>query len=157
MGELELLPDEVRLVILDRDGTIVEGAAEGDYLIDPADVRLLPWAAPAIARWNRDGRRVVVATNQRCVALGLCARERVDEVNARVSALLAEQDAHIDEWYVCAHGIEECECRKPLPGLLLRAMADAGVGPESAVMIGDSAADAGAAYAAGIAWLRVSR
>jgi len=143
------------LIILDRDGTLVEGPPPGDYLIDPSDVRLVGTMVARVRGWNHDGVRVVVATNQRCVALGLATEADVSAVHARIEELLAEEGARVDAWYVCTHGLAECDCRKPAPGMLLRAMADAGVGPAQTAMIGDADADAGAARAAGVSFERV--
>ncbi|MDT4894518.1 MAG: D-glycero-D-manno-heptose 1,7-bisphosphate phosphatase, partial [Pseudonocardiales bacterium] len=108
-------------VFLDRDGTINVKAAEGEYVTDPNAVELLPGAAAAIRRLNESGRMVVVVSNQRGVARGVFSRVQLDAVTGRLVRLLAAEGAHVDAFYYCTHGQGECDCRKPLPGLLLRA------------------------------------
>ncbi len=141
-------------VFLDRDGVLIE---EAEYLSDPAGVRLTPGAADAVARLNRAGWPVVVVTNQSGVARGMFPLERVFEIHARIDELLATAGARIDGWFVCPHhptaGVGpyrvECGCRKPKPGMLLRAAADLGLDPAKSWMIGDRPSDLQAGAAAG--------
>ncbi|MGH7703186.1 MAG: D-glycero-alpha-D-manno-heptose-1,7-bisphosphate 7-phosphatase [Gemmatimonadales bacterium] len=87
---------------------------------DPAGVRLLPGAGPAVARLNTAGLPVVIVSNQSGIARGLYGREAYDAVEQRVDQLLAAAGARIDGHYFCPHHPEitgPCECRKP--GLLL--------------------------------------
>ena len=137
-------------MILDRDGTLTESPPAGEYLTDPDAVVLRPGMASAVARWNSVGTRVVVATNQRCVHLGIATLDEVNAVHERIAALLAQQGAHIDAWYICPHGEGMCDCRKPAPGLVVQALIDAGVEPGEVVMIGDQPTDIAAAHAAGV-------
>ena len=141
------------LVILDRDGTINVAAVEGSYIVDPDEVELLPGAAAAIASLNRAGIPVAVATNQRCVALGLATQADVAAVHTRITEILAEAGAWVDAWFVCPHAVGECDCRKPAPGLLQQAMAEFAVDPDRVVMIGDRDSDQRAAANAGVCGL----
>lgn len=149
-GAAPVFAEQPALVILDRDGTINVAAAEGAYIVDPEAVALLPGAATAIARLNRAGIPVAVATNQRCIALGLATSADVASVHARITELLAESGAWIDAWFVCPHAIAECDCRKPAPGLLTQAIAEFAVEPAQVVMIGDRESDVTAATRAGV-------
>jgi histidinol-phosphate phosphatase family protein len=89
---------------------------------------------------------VLVASNQSGVARGLLTREDVERVNRRVAELLGPFDAML----YCPHGDDDgCECRKPAAGLVLAAAAIAGVDPARCIVIGDCAADVGAARSAG--------
>jgi D-glycero-D-manno-heptose 1,7-bisphosphate phosphatase len=106
-----------RAVFLDRDGTIIEDAG---YLQDPAQVRLLPGAGPAISRLNAAGWLTLVVTNQSGIARGLLSENDYYRTERRLDELLAESGARIDAHYFCPHLPEvtgQCECRKP--GLLL--------------------------------------
>jgi D-glycero-D-manno-heptose 1,7-bisphosphate phosphatase len=141
---------------LDRDGTINVKAPEGAYVAAPDEVVLLPGAADAIRRLNDAGRLVVVVTNQRGVARGSMTVEDVERVNNRLAALLAAHDAHVDAFYVCPHSSDSCDCRKPLPGLLLRAASEHGIILDAAVMVGDSASDVAAGRAAGVTTVRLA-
>lgn len=141
---------------LDRDGTINVKAPEGAYVATPELVELLPGAADAIRRLNEADRLVVVVTNQRGVARGLMTESDVELVNARLNELLAEHGAHVDASYVCPHAADSCDCRKPLPGLLLEAATDHGIDLARAVMVGDAASDIAAGRAAGVATVRLA-
>jgi histidinol-phosphate phosphatase family protein len=133
------------LVLLDRDGTLVEDVP---YNGDPDLVRPLPGAREALDRLRREGVRLVVVSNQSGVGRGLLTREQVDAVNDRVAALLGP----FEGFYVCPHVAEDgCACRKPQPGMVKQALADTGVRPDRALMVGDIGSDVGAAEAAGVA------
>jgi D-glycero-D-manno-heptose 1,7-bisphosphate phosphatase len=132
---------------LDRDGTVIEDRA---YLGEPAGVRLMAGAAEAVARLATAGYRVVVVTNQSGVARGLFDEAAVDAVNRRVADLLAASSpaAVIDGFYVCPH-LDRCDCRKPLPGLFLRAARERQLDLGRSLAVGDSPRDVQAARAAG--------
>lgn len=140
---------DVGLVVLDRDGTLTVAPPEGEYILSAADLRLLPGAGEAVAALNAAGLRVAVATNQRCVALGLLTVEDLVEVHETLRQLLARHGAHLDSIHVCPHEIGDCDCRKPEPGLVLAAIRRAGVAPDRTVMIGDRSVDVEAARNAG--------
>lgn len=140
------LPD---LVLLDRDGTVVHDVP---YNGDPARVTPVDGAKEALDRLRHEGVRVALVTNQSGVARGLITPEQVAAVNGRVAELLGP----FDGVYVCPHGPDDgCECRKPGPGLVKQALAEAGVAPARAVLIGDIGSDLAAAEAAGVAGVLV--
>jgi D-glycero-D-manno-heptose 1,7-bisphosphate phosphatase len=128
-------------VFLDRDGTIIEDAG---YIADPAAVRLLPGAAPAIARLNRAGMPSVVVTNQSGIARGLLDEAAYASTARRLDELLAAAGARLDAHYHCPHHPDltgACECRKP--GLLLyrRAAAEHGLDLAGSWWVGDRLRD----------------
>ena len=130
-------------VLFDRDGTLV---VDVPYNGDPDRVEPMPGALEAVAAVRAAGLPIGVVSNQSGIARGITTREQVDAVNARVDALFGG----FDTWQVCPHGPEDgCACRKPAPGLVLRAAAALGVDPARTVVIGDIGADVGAAHAAG--------
>lgn len=134
---------EVRAVLFDRDGTLVEDVP---YNGDPDAVRPVPGAAAAVRRLRERGLRVGVITNQSGVARGLLSPQQVSAVNRRVDELIGP----IDTWQCCLHGPDDgCRCRKPGPGLVEAAAAALGVTPAECVVVGDIAADLGAARSAG--------
>jgi len=141
-------------LFLDRDGVLIE---ERHYLADADDVELIRAAAPAVARANRLGIPVVVVTNQSGVARGLFPESRVAEVHARLSQLLGLHDAHVDRFYYCPHHPTEgtgryrahCSCRKPAPGMLLRAAAELDLDLGRSYLVGDKVSDLEAGAAAG--------
>ena len=136
---------------LDRDGTINAPVPPPGYVIRPVDLQLLSGAAEAIRRLNEAGWVVLVITNQRGVALGLCSEAELDAIHARLVELLAAEGAHVDGVYACVHDEGCCGCRKPRPGLVEQALADH---PEveltASVVIGDDPRDLELAAAVGV-------
>jgi D-glycero-D-manno-heptose 1,7-bisphosphate phosphatase len=142
---------------LDRDGTISVKPPEGQYITAPDQIVLLPGAGEAVRRLNDAGVRVVLVSNQRCVALGLVSMRQVAAINDRLRQLLAQHGAGLDAVYVCPHEDGVCDCRKPLPGLLLQAAADH---PETelahSVLVGDAESDVLAGLAVGCIAVRLA-
>lgn len=129
-------------VFLDRDGVINEKMPEGKYVTSWSEFRLLPGAPEAIARLNQAGLRVIVVSNQRGIALGLYSAADVDELHQRLQTRLREQGAHVDAFYFCPHDKNQCDCRKPLPGMFEQARRDfPEIEAATSVMIGDSLSD----------------
>jgi histidinol-phosphate phosphatase family protein len=127
------------VVYLDRDGTL---NFDPGYLNRPDQLQLLPGVGQAVARLNRAGFRAVVLSNQSGVARGLITKEQLDAVHLRLRELLAEDGARLDGIFICPHHPEEaCACRKPAPGLVVRAQQELGLAPDRAIVIGDKASD----------------
>jgi histidinol-phosphate phosphatase family protein len=130
-------------VLLDRDGTLI---VDVPYNGDPGKVVALPGARRALDRLREAGVALGVVSNQSGVGRGLLTPERVDAVNRRVEELLGP----LGPWAVCHHGPDDgCGCRKPAPGLVLRAAARLGLAPDRCAVVGDIGADVEAARAAG--------
>ena len=147
----------VSAVFLDRDGTINVGAGGDSYITSPRQVRLLPGAAAANRLFNRVALLVVVVTNQRGVAKGVMTLVDLVAVTDRLDSILAAQGARIDPTYACIHEEGACDCRKPAPGLILRAVRERPViALESSVMIGDAESDVLAGKAAGVRTVRLA-
>lgn len=139
---LSLTFQNVRYVLLDRDGVINRKAAEGEYIGDWSKFEILPGVEDAIAALNQSGRHVFVLTNQRGVALGLYTCEDVKALHARLQEHLAKYGARIDAFYYCPHDKGQCTCRKPGPGLFQQAFRDhPNASPANSVVIGDSLSD----------------
>ena len=136
-----------RFVLLDRDGTINH---EVDHLDQPDQVALIPGAAAALRHLRSAGLGLVVLTNQANVGRGLLPPDRLEEIDARLTALLLDEGVRLDGLYVCPHAPEDgCDCRKPRAGLALRAATDHGFRPDDAFVVGDHAADMGLGRAIG--------
>jgi D-glycero-D-manno-heptose 1,7-bisphosphate phosphatase len=146
----------LQAVFLDRDGTLNVKADEGDYITRPADLVLLPGAAYAVRRLNDAGVPVFVVTNQRGVARGLMSHDDLDAVHVRLADLLREVGASVRGTYTCVHGHGQCECRKPLPGLLHQAATEHGLDLAHCAMVGDAASDVAAGRAAGCYTVRIA-
>ncbi len=129
-------------VFLDRDGVLNEKMPEGRYVTSWNDFNLLFGVPESIQRLNQAGILVIVVSNQRCVALGLCTATDVDFIHSKFQELLKHRGAHVDGSYFCPHDKGECNCRKPLPGLYEQAVAEfPEITAESCAMIGDSLSD----------------
>jgi D-glycero-D-manno-heptose 1,7-bisphosphate phosphatase len=133
---------QVRTVFLDRDGVINEKAPEGEYVCSPAEVRVLPGVPEAIARLNRAGLRTVVVSNQRGIARGLYTAADVEAIHEAIVKAIAGHGARLDAFFYCPHDLDECRCRKPLPGMFEQAAkAFPGLRADESAMIGDSYSD----------------
>ncbi|HKI33283.1 MAG TPA: HAD family hydrolase [Gemmataceae bacterium] len=134
-------------LFLDRDGTLIEDVS---YPRDPDRVRLLPGAAGALRRLARAGFALVIVSNQSGVGRGLFSRAEAEAVHAEVMRRFAEVGVVFDGAYYCYHAPDEgCDCRKPAPGLLVRAAAELGLDPGRSLMVGDKPIDVEAGAAAG--------
>ena len=122
-------------ILFDRDGTLIKHVS---YLADPELVELLP-NVPEGLRYLADlGYAFGIITNQSVIGRNLATRSIVDSVNDRVLDLLAQQGVNISFVLMCPHTPEdECECRKPLPQLGLKAIDQYGIDAPSSYMIGD--------------------
>jgi D-glycero-D-manno-heptose 1,7-bisphosphate phosphatase len=130
-------------LLCDRDGTLV---VDVPYNGDPERVQPLPGAREALERARAAGLKVAVVSNQRGVARGLVAPDRLVAVNRRVAELLGPFDA----FECCPHDvIDRCRCRKPAPGLVLRAAARLRLPASACAVIGDRWSDVLAARNAG--------
>jgi D-glycero-D-manno-heptose 1,7-bisphosphate phosphatase len=140
---------EIRTVFLDRDGTINVKPPEGEYVTAPDELVLLPGAARALARLNAAGVRTVLVTNQSWLSRSSGNAAGYAAIRARLARLLAAEGARLDADYHCPHAPATCDCRKPHPGMLLRAARELRFDLDKAVIIGDSDSDLLAGRAAG--------
>ncbi len=145
---------------LDRDGTMI---VERDFLGDPDGVELLPGAAEAIRLLNQWGFWVIGVSNQSGVERGYFGNGDVEAVNERTIEQLAAQRAYVNRIYYCPHQPdiararheEPCDCRKPSPGMIHRALNDYPIDLTDSFVAGDSTVDIGLARSVGIPGLMV--
>ena len=131
---------------MDRDGTINE---EVSFLSRMEQLKLYPQTCEAIRLINAAKMKAVVVTNQSGIARGYFTEEFVRSVHERINELLRAEGAHIDAFYVCPHhpihgqGIykQDCECRKPKPGMLLQAAREMNIDLARSYMVGDMLRD----------------
>jgi len=138
----------VKLVILDRDGTI---NADRDDFVKSADEWLpLPGALEAIARLNQAGWHTVVATNQSGIGRGLFDLAALNAMHVKMNLLLHRLGGRIDAVFFCPHTPQDaCACRKPLPGLFVQIGERYGVDLAEVPVVGDSLRDLQGGAAAG--------
>jgi D-glycero-D-manno-heptose 1,7-bisphosphate phosphatase len=137
-----------RVVILDRDGVI--NTDSEDFVKSLDEWVPLPGSIDAIARLAHAGYRVAVASNQSGLARGLLTPADLDSMHRKLRDLLAEQGGRIEMIVYCPHGPDEnCECRKPKPGMLMEIARRLSVNLSGVPFVGDSLGDVLAAKAAG--------
>ncbi len=126
-------------VLLDRDGAVIR---DRNYLSDPDQVELLPGAANGLRRLSALGLALVLVTNQSGVARGYFSMDSVAAAHARLAELLAAEGLALDGVYFCPHGPhEDCDCRKPRPGLAEQAARDLSLDLSRSFVIGDKCSD----------------
>ncbi|MBT8108795.1 MAG: D-glycero-beta-D-manno-heptose 1,7-bisphosphate 7-phosphatase [Gammaproteobacteria bacterium] len=137
-----------KLVILDRDGVINEDSRE--FVKNTAEFEPIPGSIDAIAALGRAGYTVAVASNQSGLARGLFDRRALRAMHRKLRRLVAAAGGRVDRIVVCPHGPDDdCRCRKPRPGLLLRLARHYDMALDGVPVIGDSLRDLEAAAAAG--------
>ena len=138
----------MKLVILDRDGTINHDSDQ--YIKSPAEWKPIKGSLEAIARLSQNGWRVVVATNQSGIGRGLFDMATLNAIHDMMHRAVHQAGGRIDAIFFCPHaGDANCECRKPKPGMLLQIARRMNVELEGVPMVGDSLRDLQAATAAG--------
>lgn len=154
-----------KCIFLDRDGTINRYIG---FVRSPEELELLPGVSRAIAKINASGYLAVVVSNQPVLARGEVTAEGLDEIHRRMETLLGREGAYLDGVYFCPHHPDRgfdgevtelkivCECRKPKPGLLLRAAEDYHIDLSSSWMVGDSFRDVAAGKNAGVRTVRLT-
>ena len=164
--ERRSLSNKQKAIFLDRDGTINTYVG---FLRDIDKFELTDTAAQAIRMINDSEYLAIVVTNQPVIARGEVSFEELDEIHKKMETLLGKQGAYIDGLYFCPHhphsGFEgeirelkiDCDCRKPKPGMLLKAAEDFNIDLSHSFMIGDSDNDMAAGSAAGCKCIRIDR
>jgi D-glycero-D-manno-heptose 1,7-bisphosphate phosphatase len=143
-------------IFLDRDGVLIEN--RDDYVLAWDDVVWLPGAREALAQLRDAPFAVVIVTNQSAVGRRLITPQAAAGINARLVEAIRAAGGRIDGVYLCPHtDADGCDCRKPAPGLLLRAAAELDLDLERSLLIGDALSDIIAARAAGVGWAALVR
>lgn len=154
-------------IFLDRDGTINEivyndDIEQLDSPLNPEQLKLFPNVVSALKIFKALGYRLIIVTNQPAAAKGKVPPERLYEINNRLRDILDEDDIYLDDILMCVHHpqgsgnstknglISDCDCRKPKPGLLLKAMEKFCIDKENSYMVGDSHVDVLTSNAANI-------
>ncbi len=152
------LKSRQKAMFLDRDGTINKYVG---FLRNIDDFELIDGAAEAIKKINASGYLAVVITNQPVIARGEVTYKELEEIHNKMETLLGLEGAYLDAIYFCPHhphkGYEgeipelkiDCECRKPKPGLLIKAAKELNIDLSRSYMVGDGENDIKAGKAAG--------
>ena len=143
-----------KAVFLDRDGTLIR---HREYLTEISDLQMFEGTWEAVRLLNQNRIPGVVVTNQSAVARGLLSEEGLKAIHSEIQARLRRRGVFLDAFYYCPHhptaGNDPyrtaCACRKPQPGLILRAANELGLSPDLSFMVGDSESDIEAGRRAG--------
>lgn len=138
-----------RAVFLDRDGVIVHNRAK--YICSWDDIKIYASALPALAQLSRSTYKIILITNQSAIGRNLVSLDTVAQINARLVERIRASGGRVDAVYMCPHAPQErCSCRKPQPGLILRAAEDLNIDLARSILIGDAVSDIQAAASAGV-------
>jgi len=143
-----------RAVFLDRDGVLTKERA--DYVKTPDELEVLPGLEAPLREIQKRGFRIVVVTNQSVIGRGLTTHHEMSIIHEKLRREVEGLGCSIDGIYYCPHRPDEgCNCRKPQPGLILKASKDLGIDVANSWMIGDKEIDLEAAKRAGCRGIRV--
>jgi len=148
-GQLSL-----KAVFLDRDGVLTR--ERPDYVKTQEELEILPGIGPPLRALRDRGFRLIIVTNQSVVGRRLTTHDEVGRIHEKLKSELKRMGCFVDGIYYCPHlPGEGCSCRKPEPGLILRAAEDLGIDIATSWMIGDKEIDLEAAKRAGCRGIRV--
>ncbi len=141
-------PKKFELIILDRDGVINIDSVE--YIKSPKEWQPIPGSLEALAKLSKADYKVIVVTNQSGISRGYFTTADLAAIHQKMVQKVAAKGGHIDGIFVCPHGPQDnCECRKPKPGLLWQVSRSFKISPKKILLIGDSLRDMQAAQAFG--------
>ena len=136
-------------IFIDRDG-VINCRRPDDYVLDWSQFIFVPGVCAALKQLATLGLPMIVISNQAAVGKGLLDSTRLEEITSRMHQALLSDGTPLAAAYYCIHRPDEnCPCRKPKPGLLVKAAADFQIDLRRSIFIGDSASDVEAALAAG--------
>lgn len=144
-----------RAIFLDRDGTL---NPDPGYISNPDDFELFPGVVEALKKLYSAGFLLVIVTNQSGLSRGLIKEEQLQSIHQKLKKILKISGIELAGIYYCPHhpdftyidGLADCECRKPKPGLIYKAIEELEIDPVDSFMIGDKLSDIEAAINAGV-------
>ena len=144
-----------RCLFLDRDGVINAAPVKGEYIQNWNEFRLLPEVVSWIRLFKAAGYLAIVITNQRGIALGRMTEAELRALHDRMHAELAAQGAILDDIFYCPHAEDACNCRKPLPGMVMEAQRKWDIDLAASLFVGDGERDRLVAERCGIPFVLV--
>jgi len=144
----------MKCVFFDRDGIVNVSPGPG-YVERVEDFHIIPAFIDCAKIARKLGYAMAIATNQRCIASGIITQQTLDEIHAKLIAVLDAEGINLLGIYCCPHARDSCDCRKPKPGLLLQAAAEHNLDLDASWMIGDSETDIEAGKSAGCRTIRI--
>ena len=148
--------NKLKTVFLDRDGVI--NKERSDYIKSISELEIFPNVAKNIELLKNDGFLVVVITNQSAINTGIITHKTVAQIHDSIQNYLKTNGTSVDGFFYCPHKPNEnCNCRKPKPGLLHQAILELNIDPKSSWMIGDNNSDIDAATSIGCKAIKLSK
>jgi D-glycero-D-manno-heptose 1,7-bisphosphate phosphatase len=155
-GWLSIIGAMFPAIILDRDGVIIENRA--DYVCSWAEVAIYSQALLALADASHSEYKIVIVTNQAGVGKGVIPLQTANKINQRLVQAIEKAGGRVDGLYMCPHiPQDQCDCRKPRPGMILQAQRELSLDLSRSWMIGDALSDLQAGRAAGVGHLALVR
>lgn len=146
----------MKTVILDRDGVINKNPPNNGYVCNWKDFTFLPNSKNAIKKLTDYGYEIFIATNQAGIGRGIFSEQQLAEVHRQMLVEIKTAGGQIKKIYYCPHHPNEnCDCRKPRPGMLIRASQEYNFNLSDTFFIGDSISDIQAAQSAGVSSILV--
>ena len=146
---------KAKALFLDRDGVV---NVDHGYVSQPQDFEFIPGVFSACQRFQQAGYKIVIVTNQSGIGRGYYSETDFNQLTKWMIQEFKSHHVDISAVYFCPHHptnaapeyLQECDCRKPKPGMLLQAISQLGIDPNSSIMIGDKSSDMLAATSAGV-------
>ncbi len=146
-----------KCIFFDRDGIVNVPPEEGGYVCQPEDFVVMPEFLQSLRIVEQAGYDAVIITNQQGVGKGLYTERTLSGIHAKLNAQVEQAGLKLLAIYYCPHlAREECDCRKPKPGMFLKAAEDWAIDLANSWMVGDSFRDVDAGLAAGCRTLLVN-
>lgn len=143
-----------KAIFLDRDGVINKNRI--NYVKSVDELEIFPQVSHSIKKFNENNFLVVIVTNQSAINRGLTTYYKVRQIHHVIKRQIKKDGAVINKFYFCPHKPDDnCDCRKPKPGLLLRAIKELKIDPTSSWMIGDSDSDIKAGTSVGCKTIKI--
>ena len=141
-------------IFLDRDGVLNKN--KDDYVKNISELEIFPFISKPIKKLQSAGFKIIVITNQSAINRGLMTKKHLNEIHEKIQSFLIQNDAKIDYFYYCPHTPNEnCSCRKPKSGLLLKAIDDFSIDVNNSWFIGDRDSDIQAGESIGCKTLKI--
>ena len=149
MSRLSIITSMKPALFLDRDGVIIENRS--NYVRAWSDVSIYPQAIEALIKVKPTGYKTIIITNQSAVGRGLISPEIAQEINLRLIEEIQSAGGRIDGLFMCPHAPHDnCACRKPQPGLILKAADSLSLDLSRSILVGDALSDIMAGQSAGV-------
>ncbi len=143
-----------KAIFLDRDGVLNKN--KDDYVKNISELEIFPFISEPIRKFQSAEFKIIVITNQSAINRGLMTEKNLNEIHEKIQSFLIQNNTKIDYFYYCPHTPNEnCSCRKPKSGLLLKAIDDFSIDVNNSWFVGDRDSDIQAGQSVGCNTLKI--